>query len=63
MTSSSRDLDVSVKLDVVFLCDSESSQNMFSERDRSNESGTRFQSSGHSVFRFDDLANVGKISS
>ena len=32
----------------------------FSERDRSNESGNRFENSVHSVFRLDDLANVGK---
>ena len=33
MTSSSRDLEVSGKLDAVFSCHSESSQNTFSERE------------------------------
>ena len=37
MTSSSRDLEVSGKPDAVFSCHSESNQNTFSERDRSNE--------------------------
>ena len=32
----------------------------FSERDRSDESGKRFESSVHSVLKFADLANVGK---
>ena len=36
------------------------SQNTFSERDRSDEPGNRFESSVHYVFRFADLANVGK---
>ena len=49
MTSSSRDLVVSGKLDAVFSCHSESSQNTFSERDRSNEPGNRIESSVHSV--------------
>ena len=44
----------------VFSCHSESSQNKFSERDRSNEPGNRFESSVHSVFKFADPANVGK---
>ena len=60
MTTSSRDLEVSGKPDAVFSCPSESSQNTFSERDRSNEPGNRFESSVHSVFRFAVLANVGK---
>ena len=51
MTSSSRDLEVSGKPDAVFSsCHRESSQNTFSERDRSNEPGNRFESSVHSVF-------------
>ena len=33
---------------------------MFSERDRSNERGNRFESSVHSFFRFADPAHVGK---
>ena len=60
MTSSSRDLEVSGKPDAVFSCHSESSQNTFSRRDGSNESGNRFERSVHSVFKFADLANVGK---
>ena len=60
MTSSSRDLEVSVKLDAAFSCHGESSQNTFSERDRSNEPGNRFESSVHSVFRLADPAQVGK---
>ena len=60
MTSSSRDLEVSGKPDAVFSCHSESSQNTFSERDRSNESGNSFESSVHPVFRFADTANIGK---
>ena len=60
MTSSSRDLEVSGKLAAVFSCLNESSQNTFSERDRSNEPGNRFESSVHSVFRFADPASVGK---
>ena len=60
MTSSSGDLEVSGKLDAMFSCHSASSQNTFSERDRSNESGNRFESSAHSFFKFADLANVGK---
>ena len=59
MASSYRELGVSVKLDAMFSCHSESSQNTFSERDRSNESGNRFESSVHSVFWFADSANVG----
>ena len=35
-------------------------KNTFSERDRSNEPGNRFESSVHSVLRFADPANVGK---
>ena len=50
MTSSSRDLEVSGKPDAVFSCHSESSQNTFSGRDRSNEPGNRFEISVHSVF-------------
>ena len=60
MTSSSRDLEVSGKLDAVFSCLSESNQNTFSERGRSNEPGNRFENSVHSVFGFADPANVGK---
>ena len=60
MTSFSRDPGVSGKPDAVFSCHSESSQNTFSERDRSNEPGNRFESSVQSVFRFADPANVGK---
>ena len=60
MTSSCRDLEVSGKPDAGFSCHSESSQNTFSERDRSNESGNRFENSVHSVFRFADPTNVGK---
>ena len=60
MTSSSRDLEVSGKRDAVFSCHSESSQNTFSERDRSNEPGNHFESGVHSVFRFADPSNVGK---
>ena len=63
MTSSSRDLAVSTKPDAVFSCHSESSQNTFSKRDRSNELGNHFESSVHSVFRFAEPANVGEISS
>ena len=50
MTSSSRDLEVSAKPDAVFSCQSESSPNTFSERDRSNEPENRVESSVHSVF-------------
>ena len=46
MTSSSRDLEVSGKLGAVFSCHSESSQNTFSERHRSNEPGNRGQGDG-----------------
>ena len=60
MTSSSRDLEVSWKLDAVFPCHSEPSQNTLSERDRSNEPGNRYESCVHSVFRFADPANIGK---
>ena len=60
MTSSSRDLEVSVTLDAVFSCHSDSSQNMFSERDRSNELGNRFESSVNSDFRFADPPHFGK---
>ena len=60
MTSSSRDLEVSGKPDAVFSCHSETSQNTFSDRDRSKEPGNRFESSVHSVFRFADAAHVGK---
>ena len=59
MTNSSRDLEVSGKPDAVFSCLSESSQNTFSERDRSNERRNRFESSVHYVFGFADPANVG----
>ena len=41
-------------------CHCESSWNTFSERDRSNESGNRFESNVRSVLRFADPANVGK---
>ena len=60
MTNSSRDLEVSGKLDAVFSCHGESSQNTFSEGDRSNEPGNRFKSSVHSVFRSADSANTGE---
>ena len=60
ITSSSRDLKVSWKPDAVFSCHSESSQNTFSERDRSNEPRNRFGSCVHFVFRFADPATVGK---
>ena len=56
MRSSSRDLDVPGKPDAVFSCHIESSQNTYSERDQSNESGHRF----NSAFRFMDPANIGK---
>ena len=59
MRSSSRDLDVSGKLDAVFSCHSESNQNTYSERDRSEEPGNRFESSVHSVLRFANPASVG----
>ena len=49
MASSSRELEVSGKLDAMYSCLSESSQNTFSERDRSNEPGNRFERSVHSV--------------
>ena len=49
IASSSRDLEVSGKPDAVFSRHSESSQNTFSRRDRSNELGNRFESSVHSV--------------
>ena len=52
--------EVSGKPDAVFPCHSESSQNTFSKRDRSNESGNRFESSVHSVFTIADPAKVGK---
>ena len=54
-SSSSRDLE-----DAVFSFHSESGQNTFSKRDRSNESGNRFESCVHSVFRIADPAKVGK---
>ena len=60
MTSSSRDLEDSGKLDAAFSCHSELSQNTFSERYRSNEPGNRFESSVHSVFNFAHPANVSK---
>ena len=60
MSRSSRDLEVSGKPDAMFSCRSESSQNTFSERDRSNESGNRFECSVHSVLKFADRANVEK---
>ena len=60
MTSSVRDLEVSGKPDAVFSCHSESCQNTFSERDRSDQPGNRFESSVHSVFRFADRTNIGK---
>ena len=50
MSSSSRDLEASGKLDAVFSCHSEWSQNTFS----------RCESSVHSVFRSTDPASVGK---
>ena len=54
-SSSSRDLE-----DAVFSFHIESGQNTFSKRDRSNESGNRFVSCVHSVFRNADPAKVGK---
>ena len=57
MASSSRDLEAAGKLDAMFSCHNESSQNTFSERDRRNEPGNRCV---HSVFRLADRANVGK---
>ena len=60
MSSSSRDLEASGKPDAVLSCHSESSQNTFSKRDQSNESGNRFESSVHPVFRTADPANVRK---
>ena len=56
MSSSSRDLEVSGQPDTVFSCHSELSP----KRDRSNESGNRFESTVHSVFRIADPAKVGK---
>ena len=50
MASSSRELEVSGKPDAMFSCHSESSQNTFSVRDRSNEPGNRFQSSVRILF-------------
>ena len=44
MTSFSRDPEVSGKPDAVFQCHNASSQNTFSERDRSNEPGNLFES-------------------
>ena len=60
MSSSSRDPEASGKPDAVFSCHSESGPNPFSERNRSDESGYRFEGSVHSVFRIADPANVGK---
>ena len=60
ITSSSRDFQVSGKPDAVFSCHSESSQNTFSQRDRSNEPGNRFESSVHSDLGFADPASDGK---
>ena len=62
MTSSSRDLVVSGKLDAVFSCHSESSQNTFSERDRSNEPGNRIESSVHSVLNLLTRQILGNLS-
>ena len=50
LITSSRDLEVSGKPDAVLSGHSESSQNTFSERDRSNEPGNRFETSVRSVF-------------
>ena len=50
MTSSSRDLEASGKLDAVFSCHNKWSKNTFSS----------CESSVHSVFRITDPANVGK---
>ena len=55
MSSSFRDLEASGKPDAVFSCHSESRQNTFSKRDRSNESGNHFESSVHSVIRIVEL--------
>ena len=63
MSSCSRDLEASGKPGAVFSCHSESSQNTFSKRDRSNDTGKRFESSVHSVFRIADPAKCWKISS
>ena len=60
MLSSSRDLEVSGKPDAVFSCQSESSQNTFSKKYRSNEWENSSESGVHSVFRIADPANVGK---
>ena len=57
---SSRKLRASGEPDAVFSCHSESGQNTFLARDRSNESGNRSESGVHSVFRFADPAKVGK---
>ena len=59
MSNSSRDLEISGKPDAVFSCHSESGPNTFSERNRNNESGNRFESSVRSVFRIAE-ANAAK---
>ena len=59
-SSSSRDLEASGHLVTVFSCHSESSQNTFSERERSNEPGNRFESGVHSVLRIAGPAKVAK---
>ena len=61
MSSSSRDLEASGKSGAMFSCHSESGPNTFSERNRSNESGNRFESSVHSVLRIADPASDGMM--
>ena len=51
---------MSGKPDALCSCHSESNQNTFFERDKSNEPGNRFESSVHSVLRFSTPANVKK---
>ena len=63
MIHSSRNPETSGKPDAMFSCHSESSQNTFSERHRSNEPGNRFESSGHSVFLICWRGKCCKISS
>ena len=55
MIHSSLNPEVSGKPDAVYSWHSQSSQNTFSERDRSSELGNRFESSVHSVFNLADL--------
>ena len=60
MVSSSRELEVSGKLDAMFSCHSESSQNRVSERYRSNGTRKPIREQVHSVLNFADPANVRK---